>query len=82
MIFQENCLLAGDSHKISYLIFSRKLGKMSQNLSSAAVVIGALEPIQAVDCTQQTCPCIPLYLGSGTHFHETSRISSKLLKVV
>ena len=27
---------------LSYLIFFRKLGKMSQNLSSAAVVIGAL----------------------------------------
>ena len=33
--------MADDSHKISYLFF-RKLGKMSQNLSSAAVVIGAL----------------------------------------
>ena len=42
MIFHENRLLADDSHEISYLIFLRKLGKMSQNLSSAAVVIGAL----------------------------------------
>ena len=42
MIFHENRLLADDSHVISYLIFCRKLGKMSQNLSSAAVVIGAL----------------------------------------
>ena len=42
MIFHENCLLADDSHIISYLIFGRKLGKMSQNLSSAAVVIGSL----------------------------------------
>ena len=33
---------ADDSHEISYLIFCRKLGKMSRNLSSAAVVIGAL----------------------------------------
>ena len=41
MIFHENRLLADDSHEISYLIF-RKLRKMSQNLSSAAVVIGAL----------------------------------------
>ena len=41
MIFHENCLLADDSHVISYLILS-KMGKMSQNLSSAAVVIGAL----------------------------------------
>ena len=38
MIFHENRLL--DSHEISYLFF-RKLGKMTQNLSSAAVVIGA-----------------------------------------
>ena len=42
MIFHENRLLADDSHEISYLIFFRKLGKMLQNLSSAAVVIGAL----------------------------------------
>ena len=42
MIFHENCLLADDSHEISYLIFFRKLGEMSQNLSSAAVVIGVL----------------------------------------
>ena len=44
MIFHENRLLVDDSHVISCLdiIFLRKLGKMSQNLSSAAVVIGAL----------------------------------------
>ena len=42
MIFHENRLLADDSPEISYLIFFQKLGKMSQNLSSAAVVIGAL----------------------------------------
>ena len=42
MIFLENCLLTDKSHEISYLIFFRKLRKMSQNLSSAAVVIGAL----------------------------------------
>ena len=42
MIFHENRLLADNSHKISNLILFRKLGKMSQNLSSAAVVIGAL----------------------------------------
>ena len=42
MIFHENRLLAEDSHVISYLIFFEKLGKMSQNLSSAAVVIGAI----------------------------------------
>ena len=42
MIFHENHLLADDSHVISYLIFVKKLRKMSNNLSSAAVVIGAL----------------------------------------
>ena len=41
MIFHENCLPADNSHEISYLIF-KKLGKMLQNLSSAAVVIGAI----------------------------------------
>ena len=34
MIFHENRLSADDSHEISYLIFFRKLGKMSQNLKS------------------------------------------------
>ena len=42
MIIHENRLLADDSHETSYLIFFRKLEKMSQNLSFAAVVIGAL----------------------------------------
>ena len=42
MIFHDNRLLADDSHEISHLIFFRKLGNMLQNLSSAAVVIGAL----------------------------------------
>ena len=42
MIFHENRLLADDSHETSYLIFFRKLERMSHNLSSAAVVIGAL----------------------------------------
>ena len=42
MIFHENRLLADDSHEISYLIFFKKLGKMTQNVSSATVVIGAL----------------------------------------
>ena len=42
MMFNENRLLADHSHEISYLNFYSKLGKMSQNLSSAAVVIGAL----------------------------------------
>ena len=42
MIFHENRLLADHSHEILHLIFVEKLGKLSQNLSSAAVVIGAL----------------------------------------
>ena len=42
MMFHENRLLADHSHEISYLNFYSKLGKMPQNLSSAAVVIGAL----------------------------------------
>ena len=42
MIFHENHLLADDPHEISYLIFFRKLVKILQNFSSAAVVIGVL----------------------------------------
>ena len=42
MIYHENRLLADDSHEIPYLIFFQKLGKMPQNGSSAAVMIGAL----------------------------------------
>ena len=42
MIFHENRLLADYSNVISYLIFVKNLGIMSQNLSSAAVVIDAL----------------------------------------
>ena len=40
MILHDNRLLADDSHEIS--CFFRKLEKMSQDLSSAAVVIGTL----------------------------------------
>ena len=42
MPFHDNRLLADDSHVISCLSFFQKLGKMSQNVSSATVVIGAL----------------------------------------
>ena len=48
MLFHENCLLADNSHEISYLIFFGKLGKMLRNLLSAAVVIGALRV--KIDC--------------------------------
>ena len=41
MLFHENRLLADNSHEIAYFFFS-KIGKMSQNLLSAAAVIGAL----------------------------------------
>ena len=41
MIFHENRLLSNDSHEIACFFF-RKLEKMSQDLSSAAVLIGAL----------------------------------------
>ena len=40
--FMRIVLLADDSHEISYLSFAKNWEKMSQNLSSAAVVIGAL----------------------------------------
>ena len=41
MIVHENRPLSDDSHEKSYLIFS-KIGEDVSNLSSAAVVIGAL----------------------------------------
>ena len=41
MIFHENHLLADDSHEISFLIFLKNWEKIMQDLSSAAVVIGA-----------------------------------------
>ena len=43
MIFHENRLLAYDQVLMNIIpYFCRKLGNMSQNVSSAAVVIGAL----------------------------------------
>ena len=42
MIIHENRLLADDSNEILYLIVLENQGIMLQNLSSAAVVIGAL----------------------------------------
>ena len=42
MIFHENRLLADDSQEYIIPYFFRKLGKMSTNLSSAAVMISAL----------------------------------------
>ena len=57
MIFHENHLLADDSHETSYLIFFRKLGIMSENLSSAAVVIGPL----SVKLQNQTIPVLSFY---------------------
>ena len=43
MVFHEYCLLADDSHEISYLIFVENWEKYRKNLSSAAVVIGAVK---------------------------------------
>ena len=54
MIFHENRLLADDSYEISYLFF-RKFEKMSQNLLSAAVVIGALRAKTYVVSAQKSC---------------------------
>ena len=56
MIFHENRLPADDSHEKSYLIFFRKLEKMSQNLSSATVVIGALslKPVHEILVLRKT----------------------------
>ena len=63
MMFHENCLLADDSllheRRFSCNIipyFCRKLGKMAQNLSSAAVVFGALRVRQ-----KKTSACFRLH---------------------
>ena len=56
MIFHENRLPADDSHEILYLIF-RKLGKLSQNVSSAAVVIGALR-VKGLNVIESIIPVI------------------------
>ena len=42
MIFHENRMLADDYHEIPYLILFENWERLSQNLSSAAFVIGAL----------------------------------------
>ena len=54
MIFHENRLLADI---IPY--FSRKLGKLLQNLSSAAAVIGALRVNNQEQCCMTAAPANP-----------------------
>ena len=43
MIFHDNRLLADHSHEISITLFLSKLGKISHNLPSAAVMMGAVK---------------------------------------
>ena len=68
MIFHGNRLLADDSHEISYLIFIRRLGKTSQNLSSAAVVIGALRVKNWLQTSQYKMIMFVMKMGSWSHF--------------
>ena len=49
MTFHENCLLADNSHEISYLIFFENYEIMSQILSSAAAMIGTLRGMYSAD---------------------------------
>ena len=63
MIFHENRLLADNSHEISYLLFFQKLGKMSQKLSSAAVVIGALRVNMILSKTATSADPIKCHLN-------------------
>ena len=53
MIFDENCLLADNSHEISYPVCSKI--KMSQNLTSAAVMIGAVRVNQKPEDDDDFC---------------------------
>ena len=73
MIFHENRLLADDSHEISYLIFFRKLGKMLQNLSTAAVVIGALR-VKIYTTMENVQIVKPLQLRKDS-FYSSSKLS-------
>ena len=61
MIFQENRLLTDGSHEISYFFFS-EIGKMWQNLASAAVMIGTLRVIctcrHFVQCILSNFNCV------------------------
>ena len=59
MIFHENRLLVDDSHEIPFHYFCRKLGKLLQNLSSAAVVTGALRVNYQEQCCMTATPANP-----------------------
>ena len=64
--------VADDSHEISYLIFFRKLEKMPQNLSSAAVVIGILSiEANSID-PEHTAPIGAVWSGSTLFAIEAS----------
>ena len=70
MKFHENRLLADNSYGISSLIFF-KLSKMSQNLSSAAVVIGALR------CYKQDPDCFVLFYKIEFGYAGIQKVLSK-----
>ena len=55
MISHENRLPADNSHELSYLIFFENCQKMSQNMSSAAVVIGALRVKSSLGSFDHLC---------------------------
>ena len=61
MIFHENRLLADNSHEISYLFFF-KLGKMAQNLSSAAVVMDTLK-VKTQTCSMKKLQLLRILVG-------------------
>ena len=75
MIFHENRLLADNSHEISCLIFFRKLGKMSQNLSSVAVVIDALRAKNIFISSYMVTQCTKLKCYSLVVLHENQNKS-------
>ena len=58
MIFHENRLLADDSHEISYHIFVENWERCLKNLSSAAVVIGALRVNTTLSRVAQSATCL------------------------
>ena len=77
MIFHENRLLADNSHEISYIICFRKLEKMSQNLSPAAVVIDALR-VKRYNHAQfdQNIPCSSRFMSIFTRKNDLPKLYS------
>ena len=61
MIFHENCLLANESHEISYLIFSKI--RKDVFLLSAAVVIATLR-VKLLHASRKFCCLLMIFANN------------------